>query len=74
MPDKSVDVVYTAHSLEPNGGRELEAVKELLRITSKRLILIEPSYELADKECKIRMKIAAIGNSKKTNQDSVIAS
>lgn len=56
LPDKSIDVVYTAHSLEPNGGKELEAIIELVRITSKRLILIEPSYEFADEECKLRMK------------------
>ncbi len=54
--DSSVDVVYTAHSIEPNGGREEEALKELYRITNKYLILIEPSYEFASEEAKKRME------------------
>jgi ubiquinone/menaquinone biosynthesis C-methylase UbiE len=55
LPDNSIDVVYTSHSLEPNGGREEEAIKELVRIASKRIILIEPSYEHADEYSKKRM-------------------
>jgi len=53
--DSSIDVIYTSHSLEPNGGREEEALKELYRITNKYLILLEPSYELADVAGKKRM-------------------
>ncbi|MEZ4952720.1 MAG: methyltransferase domain-containing protein [Saprospiraceae bacterium] len=53
--DSSIDVVYTSHSIEPNGGREEEAIKELLRITKKYLILLEPAYELASPEAQARM-------------------
>lgn len=53
--DDSFDIVYTSHSIEPNGGREEEALKELYRITKRYLILLEPSYELASEEGKKRM-------------------
>lgn len=53
--DNSVDIVYTSHSIEPNGGKELEALKELYRITNKYLIILEPSFELANKEARQRM-------------------
>ncbi len=56
LEDNAVDIVYTSHSIEPNGGREEEALKELYRITNKYLILLEPSYELADKDGKGRME------------------
>lgn len=46
--DNSIDLVYTVHALEPNGGHEEEALKELYRIARKYLVLIEPSYEWAD--------------------------
>ena len=54
--DNSVDIVYTSHSIEPNGGKEEEAIKELYRITSKYLILLEPSYEFSDEKSRNRMK------------------
>lgn len=53
--DSSIDIVYTAHALEPNGGREKELLKELYRIASKYVILFEPAYEFADAEQKQRM-------------------
>ncbi len=53
--DSSIDIVYTSHSLEPNGGREEEALKELLRITNQYLVLLEPAFELADVNAKERM-------------------
>ncbi len=56
LSDNSVDIVYTSHSIEPNGGKEEEAIKELYRITGKYLILLEPSYEFADNKSRIRMK------------------
>lgn len=37
LADRSVDVVYTSHSLEPNGGKEELAIKELLRVPGKQL-------------------------------------
>ncbi|MCK9162401.1 MAG: class I SAM-dependent methyltransferase [Arcobacteraceae bacterium] len=51
----SIDLVYTNHSIEPNGGGEELILKELLRITKKYLILFEPDYENADEESKKRM-------------------
>lgn len=56
LKDNSVDIVYTSHSVEPNGGKEEEALKELYRITGKYLILLEPSYEFAGTEARDRMK------------------
>jgi ubiquinone/menaquinone biosynthesis C-methylase UbiE/uncharacterized protein YbaR (Trm112 family) len=56
LPSNSVDVVYTSHSLEPNGGREREALAELYRIAKRYIVLLEPSYELASAEARARMK------------------
>ncbi|KOP82301.1 hypothetical protein AMS60_07245 [Bacillus sp. FJAT-21945] len=55
LKDDSIDIVYTSHSIEPNGGREEEALRELYRITNKFLILLEPSYEFADVKSRQRM-------------------
>ncbi|MBI4648846.1 MAG: methyltransferase domain-containing protein [Bacteroidia bacterium] len=56
LPDNSVDIVYTSHSIEPNGGQEGPVLKELYRITRKYLILLEPAYELANEEAKERIR------------------
>lgn len=56
LPDNSIDVVYTAHSIEPNGGKEKEALQELYRVCKKYLILREPDFENASEEGKKRMK------------------
>jgi hypothetical protein len=53
--DHSFDVVYTSHSIEPNGGFEAEIVAELYRVASRYLILLEPAYELAAPEAQARM-------------------
>lgn len=55
LDDECIDVVYTSHSIEPNGGKETEALKELFRITKKALVIIEPLYEFASKEARQRM-------------------
>lgn len=55
LTDNSIDITYTSHSLEPNGGKEKEALLELMRITKKYLILLEPSYEFANAKSKKRM-------------------
>ena len=55
LRDNSVDIVYTSHSIEPNGGKEKNALKELYRITKKYLILLEPIYEFASEKGKKRM-------------------
>lgn len=56
LADDSIDIVYTSHSIEPNGGREKEALLELMRITKKYLILLEPAYEFASAEAQKRME------------------
>lgn len=53
--DNSIDIVYTSHSIEPNGGNEEPILRELFRVTRKFLILLEPGYELANDEARQRM-------------------
>lgn len=53
--DNSIDIVYTSHSIESNGGSEEPILRELYRVTRKFLILLEPGYELANDEAKRRM-------------------
>lgn len=53
--DNSIDVVYTSHSIEPNGGNEKPILQELFRVTRKFLILLEPAYELSNDEARRRM-------------------
>ncbi|WP_419177001.1 class I SAM-dependent methyltransferase [Desulfosediminicola sp.] len=55
LRDNSIDVVYTSHSLEPNGGKEEIAIKELLRVARNAVVLVEPCYELASEEARKRM-------------------
>jgi ubiquinone/menaquinone biosynthesis C-methylase UbiE len=52
----SIDIVYTSHSIEPNGGFERSILQELYRVARKYLILLEPGYELADEAAKARME------------------
>lgn len=51
----SIDVVYTSHSIEPNGGNEEPILRELYRVARKFLILLEPGYELANDDARQRM-------------------
>lgn len=53
--DNSIDVVYTSHSIEPNGGNEETILKELYRVAKKYVILLEPGYELSSIEMRKRM-------------------
>ena len=57
IADKSIDVVYTSHSLEPNGGRELELLNALFRVARKKVVLFEPVYERATNEARERMAL-----------------
>jgi SAM-dependent methyltransferase len=54
--DNSIDLVYTCHSIEPNGGQEEPILRELYRVTKKYLILLEPGYELAGVKARRRME------------------
>lgn len=56
IKNNSIDIVYTVHAIEPNGGNEKEILMELYRVTGKYLILMEPAYELANDEARERMK------------------
>ncbi len=55
LPTASVEVVYTFHSMEPNGGREREIVEELLRVARHHLVLVEPSNELGGDATRARI-------------------
>jgi hypothetical protein len=54
--DNSIDIVYTSHSVEPNGGNEESILRELFRVARKYLVLLEPGYELAGDEARKRME------------------
>jgi hypothetical protein len=52
---KSITITTSSHALEPNGGRCLEILTELFRVTSDLLVLFEPCYEQGRLEIKQRM-------------------
>lgn len=63
MANSSIDVVLTIHAIEPNGGRELEVLKELARVSKKRVILVEPDFDNSNSEQKSRMqRLSYIGS------------
>jgi len=43
--NNSIDIVTTFHAMEPNHGREVEILRELLRVARRYLVLFEPSFE-----------------------------
>lgn len=55
LTDDAIDVVYSSHSLEPNGGNERNAITELLRVAKKWVVLVEPIFELASEAAQNRM-------------------
>lgn len=55
IKDNSIDFVYTVHAVEPDGGREREALIELNRIAKKYVVLLEPAYEFAVEKARERM-------------------
>ena len=56
LPDRCMDFVLTVHALEPNGGKEIEMLKELARIAKKYVVLVEPDFTTASESQKERMK------------------
>lgn len=48
--DGAFDIVFTSHAIEPNHGRERQALEELHRVARKWIVLCEPSYELGGPE------------------------
>jgi uncharacterized protein YbaR (Trm112 family) len=55
LVDNCVDIVFSNHGIEPNGGQEETILKEMLRISNKYVFLFEPIYELNPKKNRIRM-------------------
>lgn len=67
FPDKSIEITTSSHALEPNGGKLSELLIEIFRITSERVILIEPCYEINSNEGKEWMdKLGYIKNIEQT--------
>ena len=56
VKDSAIDIVFTVHAIEPNGGKEKQILEELYRITKRYLVMFEPSYEFANEEAKNRME------------------
>ena len=56
LMNSSIDIVYTAHSIEPNGGYEKPILEELYRVAKQYLVLFEPDYEFANDDAKHRME------------------
>lgn len=55
LADDSIDIVYTSHSLEPNGGKEKDALAELYRVAKNYVVLLEPDFNRASAAGKERM-------------------
>ena len=55
IAENSVDVVYSSHSLEPNGGYEELLMKECFRVAKKAVVFVEPIFEFATLEGQKRM-------------------
>lgn len=56
LRDKSINITTSSHALEPNGNNLKELLSELFRITSDKLILFEPCFEINTDEGKKRME------------------
>ena len=56
LPDNSIDIVTSCHALEPNKNNANKILKELWRISKKKLILLEPNNQLGNELIKKRFK------------------
>lgn len=55
LADNAVDVAVTVHAIEPNHGREEAILAELLRVTARALVMVEPSWEFGSPTARTRM-------------------
>ena len=53
--DDSVDLVFTYYCIDAHRGKEKQALEEMLRVSRKYIILVEPTYELGNEETKKRI-------------------
>lgn len=53
---KSIDIVTSDHSLEPNGARLSEVLNECFRVARRYCVFVEPNNSLQNNEGKERMK------------------
>ena len=56
LPDNCIDLIVSCHALEPNKTNVSKILKELWRVSRKKLILLEPNNELANKFQMLRFK------------------
>ena len=54
--DSSIDVVLTVHAVEPNRAAAASILAELLRVTRRHLVMIEPSQELGGEETRANIE------------------
>lgn len=55
FPDNSMDLVFTYYCIDAHRGKEKQAIEEMLRVTGRYLILVEPTYELGNEQTKKRI-------------------
>ncbi len=56
LSENAIDISFTSHAIEPNGGKEKIILDELIRVTKNYLVLAEPIYETASSEQAKRMR------------------
>lgn len=55
-PSNSVGCIMTFHAIEPNGGSEDKILRELIRVSSQYILLIEPDYDMFSDDQRSRMQ------------------
>jgi len=56
LMNKSMDVIFSMHGLEPNHGKEKNILKEIFRVARRKVILFEPCFEKNSIEGQKRME------------------
>ncbi len=56
LMNKSMDVIFSMHGLEPNHGMEKNILKEIFRVARRKVILFEPCFEKNSIEGQKRME------------------